>query len=193
MADTACTQECVVAVNPNFLNRSEFRGADLPVENCDWTDAYSFAYELRRMFPGVNVSLPTEAEWEYACRADTTTDYWFGNKATTDTANFGQFVGRTVPVKSYSPNPWGLWQMHGNVYEWCLNPYYLYAGSSVNVAVNFEQVYQDEWGKEVDRARKGGAWNSHAKDGRSASRWFSDGSMGHWVSDNEGFRFIIRE
>jgi len=118
LADTACTQKlwsAVMAENP-----SEFKD-DLqnPVEMVSWDDCQTFIAELNEQVEGLTLHLPSEAEWEYACRAGTETVFSFGDSLSSEQANFKNEVGQTVPVRSYHPNSWGLWQMHGNVWEWC--------------------------------------------------------------------------
>lgn len=101
-----------------------------PVVCVNWHDARAYANWLS-IETGVRYRLPTEAEWEYACRAGTTTPFWWGSSITTDQANYngnytyegggskGEYRKRTMPVESFEANPWGLYQVHGNVWEWC--------------------------------------------------------------------------
>ena len=122
------TQEQWFGVMGN--NPSHFRGeANLPVEQISWRDCKDFFRKLSER-EGLAYRLPTEAEWEYACRAGTTTPFYFGDAISTDQANFngnhpyrdskkGLNRGRTTPVGSFPPNGWGLHDMHGNVWEWC--------------------------------------------------------------------------
>lgn len=111
--------------NPSFL-----RGEDLPVEHVSWHDCQHLVAKLAGMAPGLGPRLPTEAEWEYACRAGTRTAFGFGDALGTGLANYngaypynkgseGEYRLRTLPVRGFEPNPWGLYQMHGNVWEWC--------------------------------------------------------------------------
>lgn len=104
---------------------SEFKGADLPVENVSWEEAVEFTKRLtakvQDQLKGRKAALPTEAEWEYACRAGTTTPWsWGGDEKSADLycwhdGNSGQ---KTNPVGKKKPNPWGLFDMHGNLWEW---------------------------------------------------------------------------
>jgi formylglycine-generating enzyme required for sulfatase activity len=105
---------------------------DHPVINVSWEDAKSYVKWLSRK-TGKTYRLPSEAEREYFARAGTTTPYWWGKAISPNQAKYGgslleaAFVGRTVPVKSFRPNPWGLYQVHGNVWEWtadCWNENY---------------------------------------------------------------------
>ena len=98
---------------------SDNKGAKLPVTNVSWEDCQDFIKKLNEKTTG-GYRLPTEAEWEYACRAGTTTAYSFGNKITPKDANYGDSkIAKPVAVGSYKPNAFGLYDMHGNVSEWC--------------------------------------------------------------------------
>ena len=100
-------------------NPSAAKGARLPVTMVSWEDCQEFIKKLNAKTNG-GYRLPTEAEWEYACRAGTTTAYSFGDKITPKDANYtGSKLGKCVPVGSYKPNAFGLYDMHGNVREWC--------------------------------------------------------------------------
>jgi formylglycine-generating enzyme required for sulfatase activity len=128
----AVTQEEWQAVTDN--NPSEFRGEKkLPVEKVSWEDCQEFIKNLRKV-DKKPYRLPTEAEWEYACRAGTTTPFYFGNSISTEQANyFGEAafgngkIGvnrkKTTPVGSFPANVWGLYDMHGNVWQWCQDWY----------------------------------------------------------------------
>ena len=113
-------------------------GPDFPIENIEWNTAADFCKKLSalpdEMKAGRKYRLPTEAEWEYACRAGTTTPFSFGNSLSSTQANFngnfpyggaekGPYVRKTVKVGSYPPNAFGLYDMHGNVSEWCADWY----------------------------------------------------------------------
>ena len=120
-------------------NPSEFKGATLPVEKVSWDDAMQFCKKLTqvekaagRLPEGHAYTLPTEAQWEYACRAGTTTAYSFGETFTKEQANYGGNVGKTTPVGTYPSNPWGFHDMHGNLIEWCLDWYGGYPSGSVS-------------------------------------------------------------
>ena len=132
IAETPVTQalwEIFMGDNP-----SRFKGAEFPVDSVSWDDAQRFINKLNGIKPELQLCLPTEAQWEYACRARTTTPFYFGENITTDQVNYngrnpyndgrqGEYRRRTVEVKSLPPNAWGLYQMHGNVYEWCQDWY----------------------------------------------------------------------
>ncbi len=124
-------------------NRSEVKGDSLPVTNVSWDEAQEFASKISEK-TGFKYRLPTEAEWEYACRAGSTTKFYFGN----DTLKLGDYAwykdnsGREIqPVGQKIPNDWGLYDMSGNVWEWCFDwwdPGY-YARSPSKNPVNEEK------------------------------------------------------
>jgi uncharacterized protein (TIGR02996 family) len=110
-------------------NPSDFKGDDLPVEQVSWEDCREFCQKLSER-DGKQYRLPTEAHWEYACRAGTTTPFYFGETISTDQANYngddvygagkeGEYRYKSTPVGSFPPNAWGLYDLHGNVEEWC--------------------------------------------------------------------------
>jgi formylglycine-generating enzyme required for sulfatase activity len=123
--------EKVMGNNPSYFKDC---GDDCPVEEVSWNDTQRFLKKLNQMEGTDKYRLPTEAEWEYACRAGTTTPFHTGDCISTDQANYagnspgsgcpkGEFRERTVRVGSFQPNAWGLYDMHGNVYEWCQDWY----------------------------------------------------------------------
>jgi formylglycine-generating enzyme required for sulfatase activity len=127
--------------SPTGAGKDKVKGMDtksFPVEDVEWAEAVEFCKTLsarpEETKAGRKYRLPTEAEWEYACRAGTKTRFAFGNGLTLEQANFdGRFMnqgaqsekwlGRTCKVGSYKPNDWGLYDMHGNVWEWCSDWY----------------------------------------------------------------------
>lgn len=123
------TQEQWVALGCE--NLSVFKGAKLPVINVSWFDSQEFIKKLNAKTDG-GYRLPTEAEWEYACRAGTTTQYSFGDKIMPSDANYNDSkIGKPMKVGSYFPNKFGLYDMHGNVWEWCEDWYGAYPKESV--------------------------------------------------------------
>jgi formylglycine-generating enzyme required for sulfatase activity len=141
LADTACTQALWGAVMGG-KNPSRFQDdARNPVENVSWDDVSDFLQRVASLVPGVVAELPTEAEWEYACRAGSETPFNFGATITPEQANYdgnspyaggekGVYRQKTVPVKSFAPNRWGLYEMHGNVWEWCVDGKRTYDGTT---------------------------------------------------------------
>ena len=172
LADTACTQALWEAVTGD--NPSHFKGADRPVEQVSWNDVQGFLDKLEALVPGGQAGLPTEAEWEYACRAGTRTPFSFGATIMPERVNYGgnypyaggekgMYRGETVPVKSLPPNPWGLYQMHGNVDEWCADGTRTYTPEPA-----VDPFGPDD--KEARRAGRGGSWFVDARRARSAYR-----------------------
>ena len=113
--------EAVMGDNP-----SQTKGAKLPVTNISWNDCQNFISKLNAKTES-NYRLPTEAEWEYACRSGAKSAYSVGNKITKNDANYENAKGGAKPVGSYKPNAFGLYDMHGNVYEFCSDWYGAYA------------------------------------------------------------------
>ncbi len=112
-------------------NPSNTKGEKLPVTNVSWDDCQEFINKLNSMNKG-RFRLPSEAEWEYACRAGSTTTFSFGDKITPKDANFSRSkLNKTTPVGSYKPNAFGLYDMHGNVVEWCNDWYAKYPKEEV--------------------------------------------------------------
>ena len=171
LADTACTQALWQAVMGH--NPSGFQGEDLPVETVSWEDVHAFLTRLNGLSPGFDFRLPTEAEWEYACRAGTTTAFWFGDQITSEQVNYdgnypyaggikGLYREETVEVKALPCNGWGLYQMHGNVREWCQDWFGAYPAETV---VDPTGPTEGE-----DRVLRGGSWIRNGRDARSADR-----------------------
>ncbi len=181
LSDTACTQALWLAVLGGE-NPSRFSGdPERPVEKVSWNEVTGrFLPGLqRRLGAEVEAVLPTEAEWEYACRAGTKTAYSFGEAFEPSRANVNS--KETVPVKAYPPNPWGLYQMHGNVREWCADDGRPYGAGPVTDPAG------DRAG--AGRALRGGAWRSVPGGARSA---FRGGSRRGDRFDSTGFRFALR-
>ena len=165
LAKTEVTQaqwEAVMGGHP-----SEFEGGQLPVESVSWNDAMEFCRKLTererqagRLPTGNIYTLPTEAQWEYACRAGTTGDY----AGQVDAMAWYEKNSRdaTHAVGTKQANAWGLYDMHGNVWEWCLDWYGAYSGGRVT----------DPKGVPSGSIRvlRGGSWGSVAYGARSASR-----------------------
>ena len=198
LADTACSQavwEAVMGSNP-----SDFKDdPQNPVERVSWDDVASEGGFLRRLellLPGMVASLPTEAEWEYACRGGTETAFnWGSDTITREQANYNASIvyskgltsecrQKTVPVKSFAPNAWGLYQMHGNVWEWCADGLRSYDGTPQE---NPRGQYSD--GENAPRVVRGGSWGDSPHWLRAAfRRWWHRGRRLH----DRGFRLLLR-
>lgn len=171
--ETPVTQalwEAVMKTNP-----SQFKGAERPVETVSWHECQEFITRLNVLVPGLDARLPTEAEWEKACRAGTTTATWVGDLdldrdgvrapiLDTVAVYYGNSGGGgTQPVRSKQPNPLGLYDMLGNVWEWCQDHYGSYeAGSLTDPRGPAEGLY---------RVIRGGSWLSDARSVRAAYRY----------------------
>jgi sulfatase modifying factor 1 len=178
LAETVVTQELWQMVMKS--NPSGFSGPQHPVERVSWLDAQHFLQRLNALIIGLTARLPTEAEWEYACRAGTTTPFSFGEEITPEQVNYNPndeegkklYRRQTVPVKSLPANAWGLYEMHGNVWEWC----------------------QDAWQDTLEQERgdlrvvRGGSWVCGAGYVRSACR---DRYYDDYTSGSIGFRLAI--
>jgi len=159
-------------------NPSEFKncGDDCPVEQVSWNDAQEFIKKLNKIEGTNKYRLPTEAEWEYAARAGTTTPFYTGNCLSTNQANYngnfpltgcpkGEYRDKTVRVGSFAPNAWGLYDMYGNVWQWCQDWFGDYTWMS-----RLSDPSGPLSGK--DRAMRGGCWSDGAKYCRSAHRLY---------------------
>jgi formylglycine-generating enzyme required for sulfatase activity/serine/threonine protein kinase len=188
LAVTAVTQaqwQAVMGSNP-----SHFKGDDRPVEQVSWDDCQDFCRKLAER-TGKTFRLPSEAEWEYACRAGTTTPFHNGCTLSTEQANYdgnhtygpgkkGVYRHQTTPVGSFPANAWGLFEMHGNVYEWCADWYGPYQTGDV----------KDPKGRNYGTTRvlRGGSWGYHPGFCRSAYRcWNAPGSRNNSI----GCRLVV--
>jgi formylglycine-generating enzyme required for sulfatase activity/tRNA A-37 threonylcarbamoyl transferase component Bud32 len=177
LGQTLVTQAQYQAIMGN--NPSEFKGNDkLPVENVTWLDAVAFCEKLSQK-TNRTYRLPSEAEWEYACRAGTNTPYGFGETINLSVANYGvDFFGgevageeyrkKTTPVGSFPPNLFGLYDMHGNLEEWCLDELTNnYNGAPTDGSARGDIVSRAD---HTSRLKRGGSWKLGAQDCRSAYR-----------------------
>jgi formylglycine-generating enzyme required for sulfatase activity len=171
----------VMGNNPSHFKgvNSHFKGANRPVESVSWNDAVEFCEKLSQQ-SGKDYRLPSESEWEYACRAGTTTPFFFGESLAKHQANFDS--DSTTDVGSFPANDFGLYDMHGNVWEWCLDTWHgNYQGAPTDGT-----AWATEGNSKLAMLR-GGSWNSNPGYCRSAcrDRW-SPGIRG---SDG-GFRVV---
>jgi len=177
----------VMGDNPSYFKSC---GEDCPVESVSWNNVHEFIKRLNLIERSDNYRLPTEAEWEYACRAGTTTRFYTGNCLSTDEANYqgnfpffgcpyGKYKLKTVKIGGFPPNPWGLYDMHGNVWEWCQDFKGEYPSGNV----------KDPKGLLLGSSRvvRGGSWGRGALACRAAKR-NSSPPMGH--SNRIGFRLV---
>ena len=184
------TQAQYKAVMSN--NPSNFKGNNLPVEQVSWNDVTEFCRKLSQK-ENKTYRLPTEAQWEYACRAGTSTPFYFGETISTDQANYdgnyiygngrkGTYRQKTTTVGSFGPNAFGLYDMHGNIWEWCQDWY------DKNYYNNSSGV--DPEGPNTGSARvlRGGSWSYSPGDCRSAIRGRST-PVNRYV--NNGFRVVV--
>ncbi|WP_392476090.1 formylglycine-generating enzyme family protein [Nostoc sp. C110] len=179
---------------------SRFKGDQRPVECVSWYDAVEFCDRLsshtKRQY-----RLPSEAEWEYACRAGTTTPFHFGETITSDLANYratetygagvkGTYRQETTVVGSFEvANAFGLYDMHGNVFEWCLDDWHdNYEGAPTNGSPCFDSKNDDLYQKKGSAVLRGGSWINDPGYCRSAYRnyYFTRDDLGNYL----GFRIV---
>ena len=170
------------------LDPSYFKGDNRPVERVNWFDAMEFCLRLS-VHTGNLYTLPSEAQWEYACRARTTTPFHFGETITPELANYkdsytyaGEYRKQTSEVDNFSPNDWGLYDMHGNVWEWCLDHWH----------PGYEGAPDDggAWvigGNSDIRIVRGGSWTDNPRYCRCACRSFD---YPGYRDFNRGFRVV---
>ncbi|UJB71479.1 SUMF1/EgtB/PvdO family nonheme iron enzyme [Acaryochloris sp. 'Moss Beach'] len=186
------------AINHDLsLDPSQFKGADHPVEGISWLDAVEFCDRLTHKFNRL-YRLPSEAEWEYACRANTTTPFHCGETLISDHANFhgmktyrsaprGQYRNQTTPVGSFQANAFGLHDMHGNVWEWCADDWHAnYQGAPIDGSIWFTPDDDAIAGK-APHPWRGGSWYDAPDSCRAAYRTFADADF---KSSNLGFRVV---
>jgi formylglycine-generating enzyme required for sulfatase activity len=194
MGETEVTQaqySALMGTNPSF-----FVGPNNPVEQVTWFDAQAYcaalsaqAAALGSVPPGYQYRLPTEAEWEYACRAGTATEFSVGTSILCSQARFkfslhtNSFCGSTstTPVRSYAPNAWGLFDMHGNVWEWCLDSFAAYSSESVADPFVTGGAY---------RTYRGGTWFADSFYCRAAFRGINN-VYPTYTGIDHGFRVVL--
>jgi formylglycine-generating enzyme required for sulfatase activity len=172
---------------------SNFKGDNRPVESVTWHDSVEFCARLSA-HTDRPYRLPSEAEWEYACRAGTTTPFYFGNTLTTEVANYdgnstyadgpkGEYREETTPVDHFGiANAFGLCDMHGNVWEWCQDYWHdSYAGAPTDGSAWLK-------GGNAERRILRGAWNGHPWHCRSAYRDYGEPDFRYYGGG--GFRVV---
>jgi formylglycine-generating enzyme required for sulfatase activity len=184
---TQSEYQALMGANPSY-----FPGASRPVEQVSWHDARAYcaaltAQQVGNLPAGYEYRLPTEAEWEYACRAGTTTEFHYGPALFCNLARFGYSFhsnsscnnSSTASVGSYAPNAFGLYDMHGNVFDWCLDSPAPYTSASVTDPFVTGSPY---------RVVRGGSWLHDSNFCRSASRLPFPPAFTH---GNFGFRVVL--
>ncbi len=194
-AVTQAQYEAIMGTNP-----SNFKGANRPVEQVSWDEAVEFCDRLSQK-TGNAYRLPSEAEWEYACRAGTTSPFYFGETITPDLVNYagnypygnalkGAYREQTTDVGSFPANAFGLYDMHCNVWEWCADPWH----DSYDRAPTDGRVWElDSVGAASPaeirennlRLLRGGSWYYYAWNCRSANR-------NKYERDNRNYNFGFR-
>lgn len=172
-------------------NPAQFKGKDRPIEQVSWHDAVRFCTQLSQQ-TGRSYRLPSEAEWEYACRGGRSTPFGYGETIGVDLANYnghypygsgakGIYRKQTTAVQSFPPNPFGLYDLHGNVWEWCADRWhenYHGAPTEGSAWITGESDY---------RLLRGGSWDSNPWYCRSAYR---DKAVPHYKGNDLGFRVV---
>ena len=181
---------------------SNFKGEQRPVEQVSWYDAVEFCDRLSK-FTGRPYSLPSEAEWEYACRAGTKTPFHFGETITSELANYdanytygagekGTYREETTVVGSFGvANAFGLYDMHGNVLEWCLDDWHdNYEGAPTDGSAWFDNKNDNLYQREGNAVLRGGSWIYNLRYCRSASRYYCNRAERGLIDDVIGFRVV---
>ncbi|NER01617.1 MAG: formylglycine-generating enzyme family protein [Okeania sp. SIO3C4] len=182
--------QAIMGNNPSYL-KGWFTG-NRPVEQVSWNDATKFCQKLSQK-TGKIYRLPSESQWEYACRAGTTTPFYFGETITSELVNYdgkhpygnatkGKYRGKTTDVGTFPPNAFGLYDMHGNVLEWCQDVWH----SNYNGAPTDGSAWETG-GDSNRRLLRGGSWNNDSWVCRSARRGssYADG-----FDNYRGFRIV---
>ncbi|NEO29821.1 MAG: formylglycine-generating enzyme family protein [Symploca sp. SIO3C6] len=175
-------------------NPSRFQGPQHPVQGVDSNQAVEFCQQLTQLTTGRSYSLPSEAQWEYACRAGTTTPFYFGETITTDLVNYngnwryarapkGVYRQTTTEVGIFPPNAFGLYDLHGNVWEWCADDWHdNYDGAPTDGSAWIGGTYRDR------KVLRGGSWGVPPHLCRCASR--DDDFRSELFYDSIGFRVV---
>jgi formylglycine-generating enzyme required for sulfatase activity len=189
-------------VEINLTTDFNFRFPDNsnPAERVTWNEAVEFCIRLSKA-TGRDYRLPTEAEWEYACRARTVTPFYFGETITTDLVNYdgnyaygqgpeGKYLEKTTPVGNYVPNGWGLHEMHGNVWEWCSDDWhdnYKEKPDELKQNGNTSWISTPRNTRAYSKPFRGGSWYNTPRNCRSA---FRNDDMPDIQNSRIGFRVV---
>ncbi|MBO1066525.1 MULTISPECIES: bifunctional serine/threonine-protein kinase/formylglycine-generating enzyme family protein [Nostocales] len=187
---TQAQYQAIIGTNPS---RFGFKGKNRPVEGVSWNNAVEFCKKLSQK-TGKNYRLPSEAEWEYACRAGTITPFYFGESITPDLVNYngnytyasapkGKDRQQTTDVGTFPPNSFGLYDMHGNVWEWCQDDY---KNNYINAPTDGSALTSSSWSGKMLR---GGSWLNRLGYCRSAYRYNLNPFLG--INNGDiGFRVV---
>jgi formylglycine-generating enzyme required for sulfatase activity len=185
---TQAQYQAIMGGNPSY-----FKGNNRPIEQVSWNDAVNFCQKLSQR-AGKNYRLPSEAEWEYACRAGTKTPFSFGDNITTDLVNYngnypyksatrGKYREQTTDVGTFPPNAFGLYDMHGNVWEWCEDDWH---ENYINAPTDGSAW--NSWSGSNQKIVRGGSWLDSPGNCRCAYRYRI--SLDNW-NDLLGFRLAV--
>ena len=191
MSKYPITQNQYQAIMGN--NPSSFEGESRPVEYVSWHDAVEFCQKLSSKI-GKIYTLPSESQWEYACRAGTATPFYFQHTVTSDLLNYngtypygnaprGEYRRETTDVGIFPPNAFGLYDMHGNVSEWCQDIWH----NSYNGAPTDGSAWESG-GNNSYRVLRGGSWSDSSRYCRCAGRVYSHADI---RNNSRGFRIIL--
>ena len=199
LANTACSQALWSVLMEE--NPSEWEGDKLPVEEVFWKDAKEFITKMNNLIGNLYFRLPTEAEWEYACRAGSETPFSFGKMIDFEQVNFhscyetsytnskqNEREPKTVPVGSLPCNDWGLYEMHGNIDEWCEDWYGSYEIPNTNEVIIDPRGPDTASSPDTGHVSRGGLWRSDACYCRSAGRMCDDPKLHYYLCGGAGFR-----
>ena len=213
LSDTPVTQAFWQAVSGD--NPSHFKGDELPVETVSWDDAQQFIETLNQRHADLTIRLPYETEWEYACRAGTITPFSFGEEIDATKANYrgvwdikdhknmdkewgSDASKQTSGMKNYPANIWGLYDMHGNVFEWCQDEWQEQLGTEPTIfntsfaaldkVIKAESSTSEASEEELQRVIRGGAWFFHGRICRSSDR---SRSTPDFRNSSVGFRLAL--
>lgn len=203
LAEAAFTQawwQALMGRNPSLFQQGKGGGPEHPVENINWLEVQACLRKLADLLPEGLPSLPTEAEWEYACRAGRGSAFSFGDNINPEQVNYdgnypyknaakGQYREKTVAVKALPANDWGLYQMHGNVWEWCADSYEENLGQGLVEDPGLKQALAPALDDEGRRVLRGGSWDGHSRSARAAYRLGYRPGRQH---DDIGWRMALR-